>query len=313
MPQLRYLDREDGFRLAYRLIEGPPSDSPTVLFLHSTMSSGLQLKGLARLVSRWATVVLPDRRGSGASRLVPPHPVTLDEQVADEVALLDALGIADAIVVGHSYGAVVALALAAAHADRVQAVIGYEPPLLEVLSSGDLGEMADVATQVRAAHAAGGAPAATQAFLHAIGGEDALATASAAGRAALLADGDGVLADVGSMADAHVDLTQVVCPVTLVTGDASEPFYASIADVAAAVLPNAARVRLPSRRHHAPITQPEAIAELVRKAARDEAGRREVAGWTARQNNAKAVLDGLDRDQPASHNRKASPRSSRPS
>jgi O-succinylbenzoic acid--CoA ligase len=288
MPQLRYLDREDGFRLAYRLIEAPAPDAPTILVLHPTLSSGLQLKSLARLLAGWSTVVLPDRRGSRASRLDPPRPVKLDEQVADAVALLDDLGVADALVFGHSYGAVVALALAAAHPDRVQAVIAYEPPLLDALSPEDLGEMTDVAAQVRAAHAAGGAAAATQAFLHAIGGEDALATASAAGRAALLADGDGVLADVGSMADEHVDLTQIVSPVTLVTGDASEPFYASIADAAAAALPNAARVRLPDLRHHAPITQPEAIAELVRKVARDEAGRKEVADRAAWQ---KAAVD----------------------
>jgi O-succinylbenzoic acid--CoA ligase len=264
MPPLRYLDRPDGFRLAYRLIEGPAVESPVVLLLHSTLSSGWQLKGLARAISEWATVVLPDRRGSGASRLATPRPVALAEQVADAVALLDALGIDRATIVGHSYGAVVSLALAETHPKRVERVIAYEPPLLDLLGAEDLGEMASVGALVRAAHAAGGAPAAAEAFLRAIGGEDALATASAAGRTALLAEGDGVLADVGSMAGARVDLARVACPVTLVTGDASERFYATIADAAASAIPGAVRVRLPDARHHAPITQPTAIADLVR-------------------------------------------------
>jgi pimeloyl-ACP methyl ester carboxylesterase len=190
--------------------------------------------------------------------------VALAEQVADAVALLDALGIDRATIVGHSYGAVVSLALAATHPERVDRVVAYEPPLLELLGPADLGNMASVGAVVRAAHAAGGATAAAEAFLHAIGGEDALATASAAGRATLLAEGDGVLADVGSMAGARVDLARVTCPVALVTGDASEGFYAVVADAAAALMPRSVRVRLPDARHHAPITQPAAIAELVR-------------------------------------------------
>jgi O-succinylbenzoic acid--CoA ligase len=264
MPPLRYLDRPDGFRLAYRLIEGPAVESPVVLLLHSTLSSGWQLKGLARAISEWATVVLSDRRGSGASPLATPRPVALAEQVADAVALLDALGIDRATVVGHSYGAVVSLALAETHPKRVERVIAYEPPLLELLGAEDVGELALVGALVRAAHAAGGAPAAAEAFLRAIGGEDALATASAAGRAALLAEGDGVLADVGSMTGTAVDLAAITCPVALVTGDASEGFYAVIADAAAALMPRSVRVRLPDARHHAPITQPAVVADLIR-------------------------------------------------
>jgi pimeloyl-ACP methyl ester carboxylesterase len=267
-PPLRYLDRADGFRLAYRLIEGPAADSPVVLLLHSTLSSGWQLKGLARAISKWATVVTPDRRGSGASRLAVARPVSVDEQVADAVALLESLGIGRVTVFGHSYGGVVALALAAAAPDAVDAVVAYEPPLLDLLRPADLGEMADVGAVVRAAHARGGAPAATTAFLRAITGEEVLAGASATGRATLLAEGDGVLADVGSMSGTSVNLAAITCPVTLVTGDASEPFYAAIAEAGAAVMLRAVRVRLPDARHHAPITQPAALADLVRTVRR---------------------------------------------
>jgi o-succinylbenzoate---CoA ligase len=252
MPPLRYLDRTDGFRLAYRLVAGPSAESPAVLILHSTLSSGWQLKGLARSIAEWAAVVLPDRRGSGASRLESPRPVALDEQAADAVALLDALGIAHVTV------------LAAAAPERVSTVVAYEPPLLDVLSPEELGEMANVADMVRAAHATGGAPAATRAFLDVIGGEDALTSASSAGQAALLAEGDGVLADVGSMTGARGDLASVRCPVTLATGDASEGVYARIADAAAKELPIAARVRLAGLAHSAPIVKPEALAAIVR-------------------------------------------------
>ena len=70
MPSLQRLTRPDGAELAYRsLAHVPTSEAPlaqALLVLHSTLSSGWQLKGLARLASQWATVVLPDRRGSGA-------------------------------------------------------------------------------------------------------------------------------------------------------------------------------------------------------------------------------------------------------
>jgi O-succinylbenzoic acid--CoA ligase len=287
MPPVQYLDRPGGMRLAYRLIDGPAADSPVVLLLHSTLSSGWQLTGLARAIAEWSTVVVPDRRGSGASRLAAPRPVGLDEQVADLVALLRALRLGPVTVFGHSYGGVVALALAAAHPHLVSQVVAYEPPLLEMLSPAELGDMADVAAVVRAAHASGGAPAAAEAFLQAIGGEDVLTNASTSGRAALLAEGDGVLADVGSMTGARVDLAAITCPVTLVTGDASEPFYAVIADCAAEVLQAARREHLPEAGHPAPITQPAVLAELLRTGTGPQSAR--------------------------AANRTASPRSNRPS
>jgi O-succinylbenzoic acid--CoA ligase len=269
MPPAKYLDRPDGFRLAYRIIDGPDAapwdpEPGKVLMLHATLSAGWQLKQLGRLLAESAMVVLPDRRGSGASKLPIPRPVTLAEHVADAVALLDELSLDKVTVMGHSYGAVVALALAAAHPDRVLQVVAYEPPLLEVVPPARGHPRDEIAALVVAAHASGGAAAAADVFLKAIGGGGMLEGASPAVRAALLAEGDGVLADVGAMDGATVDLARVECPAILVTGDASESFYAPIADAAAARMPAAERVRLPHLRHNAPISQPMPIADLLR-------------------------------------------------
>jgi O-succinylbenzoic acid--CoA ligase len=272
LPACRYLVRPDGQRLAYRVVPRVGTGSglnPTVLLLHSTLSSGWQLRQLAGLLAESAVVVLPDRRGSAGSRIAPPRPVLLADQVADAIALLDELDVAHVTVVGHSYGAVVALSLAATHPDRVDALVAYEPPMLGAVDMQDLGSgggrLADVSALVLAAHAAGGAAAAAEAFLRAIGGSWVLDKAPAATRAAILAEGDGVLADVGAMDRATVELDRVVCRATLVTGDESEPFYAHIADAAARVMPAATRSRLVGLRHDAPITQPAAIAALVRE------------------------------------------------
>jgi pimeloyl-ACP methyl ester carboxylesterase len=61
-------------------------------------------------------------------------------------------------------------------------------------------------------------------------------------------------------------LGRIACPVTILTGAASEPFYAPIADALAARIPGARRVDLPGLRHTAPITEPPAVAVAVRAA-----------------------------------------------
>lgn len=63
-----------------------------------------------------------DARGHGSSD-VPPSPYMLDRLGSDLVAVLDALGVARAHVVGASLGGLVALWLAARHPERVDAAV----------------------------------------------------------------------------------------------------------------------------------------------------------------------------------------------
>ncbi len=66
-------------------------------------------------------VVAPDQRGHGLGGK-PVSRYTADELAGDAVALLDHLGIAAVVVVGHSMGAHVAAYLAATHPERVKAL-----------------------------------------------------------------------------------------------------------------------------------------------------------------------------------------------
>lgn len=68
-----------------------------------------------------------DRRGRGASGDRPGS--TVDDEIADVVAATAATG-GDAILVGHSSGALLALRAAARRPDLVRVVVGYEPPAL---------------------------------------------------------------------------------------------------------------------------------------------------------------------------------------
>lgn len=122
-----------GVRLAVR--EWGPSDGVPIVFWHAlgpvtTGEYAVELAG--PLVARDAHVIAPDGPGHGAS---PPLPRTgyrtrALAQVLE--ALLDDLGVERAVLVGHSWGAMVAAQFAAARTERVSAVVlldaGYGDP-----------------------------------------------------------------------------------------------------------------------------------------------------------------------------------------
>ncbi len=92
----------------------------TVVFVHGLVMDNLSsfYFTLANPVAAFADVVLYDLRGHGMSER-PARGYRVADLVADLGALLDALGVAQATIVGNSFGGLVALAFAAAHPERV--------------------------------------------------------------------------------------------------------------------------------------------------------------------------------------------------
>lgn len=108
----------DGSRIAYR---STGQGSPVVL-LHGTALSQAIWRGFGYLRALGDThrVITLDLRGHGRSDK--PHAAAsygIDLFVGDVIAVLDALGVPAAHVVGYSLGARVALAVAASHPERV--------------------------------------------------------------------------------------------------------------------------------------------------------------------------------------------------
>jgi pimeloyl-ACP methyl ester carboxylesterase len=96
---------------------------PALVLLHAggpDHRSMLPLAGL--LADRW-TVVLPDLRGYGRSVCRDPDRHTWSQYVHDLLALLDHLGLPDAVLAGAGLGSTVALRTAAARPARVRAVV----------------------------------------------------------------------------------------------------------------------------------------------------------------------------------------------
>lgn len=85
-------------------------------------AGGLTFNGFAAaLAPEWRVAAL-DPRGRGQSEK-PPHGYGYQLQVADALAVLDAFGSERAVLVGHSFGAIIALLLAAWHPRRVERLV----------------------------------------------------------------------------------------------------------------------------------------------------------------------------------------------
>ena len=121
LPDLRHgAIRRDGLSLPY----SEAGDGPPVLLLHGHPQSRAAWRRLApRLLAEGFRVVAPDLRGYGEADVpadAPDHAqMSKRTMAADAVALLDALGIERAHVVGHDRGARVGHRMAADHPGRV--------------------------------------------------------------------------------------------------------------------------------------------------------------------------------------------------
>jgi pimeloyl-ACP methyl ester carboxylesterase len=109
--------------------------SPAHVFVHGWACDRSFFKPQYDHFGRSARAVALDLRGHGKSPAAPDDDYSIAAFASDVAALIDYLGFAPAIVVGHSLGGVIACALAAAHPDRVAAVVMVDPAPL-VISDG---------------------------------------------------------------------------------------------------------------------------------------------------------------------------------
>ncbi len=121
MSDARSVAREDGAQICVEAI-GDPADPAILLIAAAGWSMDWWEDELCRrLAERGRLVVRYDNRDTGRSTAYPPGSpgYTGADLTADAVAVLDALGIARAHVVGLSMGGGIAQQLAAGHRDRV--------------------------------------------------------------------------------------------------------------------------------------------------------------------------------------------------
>ncbi|MBI4884087.1 MAG: alpha/beta hydrolase [Actinobacteria bacterium] len=105
--------------------EAGHADDPLIVLVHGAMDRSASMLKLSRRLDDEYRVARYDRRGYGQST---PHrgPFDMPSQVHDLVGLLAGRR---AVLVGHSYGGNVALAVAASQPALVAGVVVYEAPL----------------------------------------------------------------------------------------------------------------------------------------------------------------------------------------
>jgi 3-oxoadipate enol-lactonase len=98
---------------------GNVAGTETVLFNHSILTgSAIWHREAQLLVADGWRVICLDTRGHGRSA-APPAPYTMDDLVADNIAVLDALGITKVHYVGVSQGGMTGFGLGIQHAGRI--------------------------------------------------------------------------------------------------------------------------------------------------------------------------------------------------
>jgi pimeloyl-ACP methyl ester carboxylesterase len=177
-----------------------------------------------------------------------------------------------AIVVGSSFGAVVALELARSRLAPCAGLVLIEPPLPATDTPPDAPPQADFLAEFDRTVAESGGPAAGELFLRTVLGDAAFARIprafverSKAKWAEIRADCLALLA----YAPRYAELATLDIPVVLVGGEQSAAYFAATLDALAAALPRARRVTIPRAGHMLHAEAPQRLADLLTRLATD--------------------------------------------
>jgi len=118
MPQ--YI-QSNGIRLAYEEHAGP---GETLLLMHGLTANLHSFDGLLRagLADDGLHLLCVDLRGRGLSDK-PQSGYAMADHAADMLGLMDAKGIAQAVLVGHSFGGLLSIYMAEHHPERIKKVV----------------------------------------------------------------------------------------------------------------------------------------------------------------------------------------------
>jgi pimeloyl-ACP methyl ester carboxylesterase len=242
-----------------------------VVLLHSGGMSSRQWRSLADRLGAAHRVLAPDLLGSGKN---PPWP--------DEVAFRYALDVAavgrlfdrfdgPAHVVGHSYGGLVALALARTRPDRVRSLAVYDPVAFGVLHEpADAVGLADLARAsadpVFTDEARGGNEEWMQSFVDYWNGPGAWRALPPTSREQFLRVGRKVFREVMSLMNDRTDAAAygvVTAPTLLLAGERSPVAARRVSEVLAGALPDARLEVIAGAGHMGPLTHAALVEPLI--------------------------------------------------
>lgn len=107
----------------------PVGTTPPIILLHGLMMNGACWTPLAQALEKDYDVVMPDARGHGHSG-APDHGYLYDDLAADVMSLIDALGLAKPVLLGHSMGGMTAAMVASRNPKRLRGLVLADPTFL---------------------------------------------------------------------------------------------------------------------------------------------------------------------------------------
>jgi len=239
-------------------------------------------------------LILYHRRGYGESDPA-AGPLTLADEVADALALMDALNVDAAHLVGHSLGATIALELALTTQARVRSLVAMEPLLLFALTPESARVVGEAAAVALPRFQAGDHAGALDAWLTGAFGPGYRETLEAALPGAF----EQAVRDAGTSFGVEVpavqawprgpdDLRRVEArTLSVVNAGTSWPGFRETHDALLRWLPHAEGVVVPARSHLLHIEDPGPVVEAVvnfldGRGARERAGTGEARGEGSR-------------------------------
>ncbi len=226
----------DGIELYYATIGASEGDAPPVVLLHGGLADSDYWGNQVEALKAHHRVILVDSRGHGRSTR-DARPFGYDLMADDVVALLDALRVPRADIVGWSDGGILGLDLAMRHPARVRRVFAF------AANSVTAGVKSDVERNPTFAR-----------FIARAGGEYARLSPTPK-------QYDAFLAQIGHMWDSQptwsdADLAQIAAPVVIADGDHDEAIFRAHTEYLAATIPGAGLLILPGTSHFAFLQDP---------------------------------------------------------
>lgn len=242
-------------------------EGPGVVCIHANASSSSQWRSLMDVLATNHKVLAPDCYGSGKS---PDWPSDREIRLSDEVRFLEPvleLAGAPCAIVGHSYGAAVALVAAVLHPNRVHALALYEPTLFALVDAqqpppNGADGIRNAAAASAAALSRGDREGAAQHFIDFWMGTGSWRAMPSQRRPAIV---DSIVnvrrwayALLNESTHAHT-FAMLDIPVLYMLGAESPESAHAVARVLLPILPRVRVVEFPGLGHMAPVTHPEPV------------------------------------------------------
>jgi pimeloyl-ACP methyl ester carboxylesterase len=250
-----------------RLLVEESGDGEPLVLVHGSWDHRQIWALIEEDLARRFRVVSYDRRGHTGSE-DSPEPGSRRDDEDDLAGLIETLGLAPANVVANSFGASIALGLAARRPELLRTLCAHEPPLLSLAADNPVvAQVGEAVGPVLELIERGEAEAAARDFVENIAlGPGAWEMMPETDRALMVTNADTFVGEQRDPAWADIDLdalSGITVPVLLTQGDQSPPFFSKIIARLAEAMDSAEVKTLPGAGHVPHETHPAEYLAVI--------------------------------------------------